>query len=735
MIKLIAILTLSISTTLTFGFSPQEIKDSGLDPNNPNHLALYAFLYEIGLKNKMSPVGDKFLPEGTCINFEREKEDTKDNVINKKNSFKLVIGMKDASFKSGSHKLDTNQSKFKKMSQLIDMTNNFFKQAKKLDGSKSNFKPMLEIQGYADPRHNSSNKALSSQENNYQLAKLRTNEIKNTFFKNYASKEKQYISKELDVLLTQPKSEKVREKYNCDKRRGIVLKFDVDPSVSFHSTPGSYSLGFKTLKGLELKKTILSAVMDATDTESLKSLPKECQRNGIKTFHNQASKIGKYLKKYVEKNSTKLKIITDKIIERCKTNTDATICNLKSLNDIKKSNLATTEGIYKLSSYLLEVNGKKNVLKSILSSNETNIINTAMDVTTIATLDKTKRREWENVINKINNNQEPKNKLRPWKFYLGHKFGSYYMSCFSNELYMKNNFSSHTRNLSDLRNKETGLVKFNFSSNNIPTTKKITGTYATSQGQKKELKGWVCQACGTGPVYNKKTGRLDHRNMRSLKHDHSGDSRLVTIENKKRILPAQEETEIIQKNISKEGMLLGKRKIAENMSPSILIVKDCDPKNISTARRIRMDQFDKNGEINIEVKIGENDCEYNPPILSSCHAVPSGDANNSENPVGQRASIYSLLAGKALDINLKKGIESFTEKLSIDLIRKCGSDEIIDPKNHKKIVEDISCFKGGKSILPTESNNGELDCPDVKKLIDSLPDSMKISNNKNGLGQ
>lgn len=718
--KPMTVFIISILTTFSsYAFSPQEVKEIGLNPDSDNQLALYTFLYEIGLKNKMS--GGEFLGKGTCVDFNKKGP----------NSFQLVIGMKDAPFKTGSHKLETNKNEYSKMSNLIKLTDQFFKQARKKDGGKSNFTPKLEIEGYADPQHNKQNPNASSRENNYKLAGLRTNEIKNTFFKGYKTDESPYISEDLDILKNAPQN---KEDFKCDKRRGIVLKFDVDPSISFQGTPGSYSLGFNTIKGLDQKKMNLASVLDASDTNSIKDLPKECQRKGSKIYQHQASVIGNYLKKYVSDNSNKLKQISNKILKECTSKPHLKICKIESLQKIQNEDLKTAKGTYKLSSYLLEVRNSKTLLKEILSPSENSTLTRVMNVATVGTLDKSLGGSSANqaaknydIIKNIINKKSPKGKgLPPWKYYLGHKFGAYFTSCFSNELYYENNFSKYTKNLKNLRNKDTGMVKLSFNSENIPTIKKKNGEFQTAKGNAfKEFKGYGCQACGHGLHYNNKTNTMEVHN-RSNRKDHSNDPRLRTMESGKIVLPKQEEEDIFNNFTNKTGVSTGSMKIAEHMSPSVYIIKDCNPMNISTSERIRMDQFDKNGEVIKEIKLGENDCLFQPDIVSSCNAVPQGNSENSENEDGQKASVYSLLAGKYLDINLKKGIESFANELNKDLVKSCGHDDLVRSTDHNKLIESIRCKSEGVSVLPTPGKIAAGDCPEVKKVVDSIPDSEKI---------
>jgi hypothetical protein len=705
----------------TIAFTPQEVKSLGLNPDSDNQLALYTYLYEIGLKNKMS--GGEFLGSGTCIDYKK----------NGPNSFQLVIGMKDAPFATGSHKLETNKDEYKKMKELMDMTDKFFGQARNKNGDITPFKPKLEIEGYADPQHNKLNfspnqrKALSasnklvvktnSQKNNFILADLRIDEVKKTFFKGYSSESKPFISADLDRLESAPENP---EDYKCDKRRGIVLKFDVDPSISFEGSPSTYSLGFKTSKGLNQKKMILSSVLDASDKKSLDDLPKVCQRNGVKEFHKQASLIGNYLKKYVGKNEGQIKEIAKKILDKCRVNPDKSVCNSKSLVAVKNADLKSSTGSFIISSYLLEASKNENYLKSILTPQENNLLGSISDVATFATLDNSTnlRPKWESVRNRINKDQrsnDPNTRdvLLPWKFYIGHKLGSYHTSCFSNELYYKDNFAQYTTNLNKLRNKETGTVQLKFDSQNIPTIKNSRKGFNTVKGGKfSEFKGFGCQACGHG--LHLKDGKLELHARSSLK-DHWDDRRLITKEGSKLIKPLQEEEDIYNMISKSDSSPAGGMKVADHMTPSVYIIKDCNPDNLTSSKRIRMDQFDGNGQILKEVKMGENDCLFQPDIVASCGAVPDGDSENSEEEGGEKASVFSLLAGKYLDINLKEGIKSFANELNKELVRTCQSDGLPEANDHNALIESIRCSNGSDSVLPTPGNTASEDCPDVAR--------------------
>lgn len=683
--KYVGLLIIIISNSC-FSFSHQHFNELGMDPQQQNDVAMYTFLYELALKNQLSD--GKFLGPQTCIDVAK-----KDN-----GELSLAIGMKDAAFKTGSYEFDENAASYKNMTELTNVFRDFFASAKNEINGTRGYKPRVTVESYSDPQHNQlSNLSTSdpvlknvkseyvrttSQKRNYVLAHKRGEAYAKKFLPNENVEVKAYHSPDIDRLTKRPGNNSA---FSCENRRGVVVRFDVDPARDLSNQYGAYTPGFNVAKGKEHRAQLLAASMDAGRYESYEDLPKHCQHRTIRKTYEKSRAIFTSTKKLIDESKSYITtIMVPKLKTFCAEHSYHPICEDKKYEKLSsKDKLATDKAVYDVLEYFREEN-----FNPVFAPNSQGgrLLRQFRQKAHCAAFDRENCRDRDH----------------PGKNYNS----SHFTDCFSAKFFYEDNISKYTYRPSNI-NPETSEVTISYNSSNIPRVNLEVESKVSGKGNVKKYQGYGCNVCGHGLHLEKNRLKYYHRADRKSDHANpvlSRDSHAVH--------------DHFQNNSSVETMF----HLGQNKSPKVYILKNCDMKNFAQSKMVDLSKSQTSGSFSIEkdVKLGAGDCIFKPDIISSCNHAPSGKKETSEGVSGKNFSIYSFLLGKRMDKFLENSQEYsqdiFTNQIFNELKPFCG-EELAKVPPKEKMINNILCSKPGKPnkgiSLPTPGFDSKGDCPEI----------------------
>lgn len=718
---------LVIGTYQIYGISDNFLDRLKLDKNNDNDLALATFLYEMALKNDLSH--GEFFGRTTCIEVDRKPN----------GQFDISLGMKDAAFTAGKVDFDKNSKGYENLSLIMGEFTRFFKEARnELTGEKG-YDFVAEVQGYADPspipgakyHYNVDPKIIekniaaqrispeliesSNDYNNYHLATARAIAIKNTFLPKSKATTTGYHS-----------PEKYYKQGVCDKRRGIVVKFSVDPTVSAHKDPSILRPGFQMAAGQTQKRINMSSSINAGYAEldengNFKNLPKECQGESIKVFAKRSRDMVKKLKDIRSRSRKFWNDYKNDLKNHCKSATSLRInpaCSAIQADISDEQDLFNMANVlytyqngadksnpyYKTEEDFMGRSNSKAPYSVKLKKHLYYLAQGANDFEHIADCLSLRKGLKDGVNCKFDDQYifdtkvKVGNEIVTASKKLSDFNSSHFSACFDGATYYNSTFNQHVLSTDNLID-EKGNVKVEYSSDDIPTIEHPGG----------EFQGYGCLKCASGIELK---GNQYIKNSRAhIGLNHSSIAHTPGM---------------IQDSDNIDKYFLGKEHQghehtnAANQLPNLKVYKDCqDPAKRELVKTIPMHNSDQKQKFHISknIHLKKNECIVKSLIISSCDHSPDGSYKSQGDKAGKYKSVYSFLLGKTLKLATQNSFEEsfkyFQDEINRTVISCQGSDS--QPiKDSDSLLDQILCPESGPRSLPKPYVDDVTDdCPEL----------------------